>query len=85
MLVNGYNKWRGLSIPLPLFFGLGLMPFPVKLTHYVGRPVTHEYGPHDYRDPRKVQALHRRVVREAERIKEQGLARRRWFGFGHRS
>jgi 1-acyl-sn-glycerol-3-phosphate acyltransferase len=24
---------------LPFFFGLGLLPFPVKLTHWIGRPI----------------------------------------------
>jgi len=25
---------------MPLFFGIGLLPFPVKLTHWVGRPIS---------------------------------------------
>ncbi len=79
MLVNGYHKWRNTFVPLPVFFGMGLMPFPVKLTHYVGRPITHNYKPTQHRDMRCVKALHRRVLKEAERIKAIGLKERKTF------
>lgn len=27
-------------VPIPIFFGLGLLPFPVKLVHHVGAPIS---------------------------------------------
>lgn len=81
MLRDGYYRWQKTFIPLPLFFGLGLMPLPVKLTHYIGRPIMHDYDPKHYRDMRRVKALHRRVLAEAERIKEFGLKKRMLGGF----
>ncbi len=80
MLVNGYHRWRNIFVPLPLFFGLGLLPFPVKLTHYIGKPITHRYKPHQHKDKHCVVELHQRVLAEAERIKTIGLSRRHFFG-----
>jgi 1-acyl-sn-glycerol-3-phosphate acyltransferase len=81
MLVDAYHRWKDTFIPLPVFFGLGLMPLPVKLTHYVGRPVTHNYKPYQHKDMDCVMALHKKVLDEAERVKEEGLKRRKLFGF----
>ncbi len=81
LLNNAYRRWKGTFVPLPLFFGLGLMPFPVKLTHYIGRPVEHNYRPEQYKDMRCVKALHRKVLKEAERVKNEGLKKRKLFGF----
>lgn len=81
ILKDGYHRWMNTFIPLPIFFGLGLLPFPVKLTHYVGKPITHRYKPTEYRDMRCVKALHQKVLDEAERIKEIGLKKRKLMGF----
>ncbi len=81
MLVNGYHRWKKTFIPLPLFFGLGLMPLPVKIRHFVGKPITHDYKPNQHKDMKCVKALHRRVVKESERILREGLKKRRLFGF----
>ena len=81
MLINGYHRWRETFVPLPVFFGLGLFPLPVKLRHYIGRPVTHTYKPSQHKDMRCVMDLHRRVLEEAERIKKEGLQKRRLGGF----
>lgn len=81
MLVNGFHRWKNTFFPLPLFFGMGLLPLPVKITHYVGKPITHHYKPSQHKDMRCVKALHRRVLAEAERVKEMGLKKRKLFGF----
>lgn len=80
VLMNGYHRWKRTFVPLTLFFGLGLFPLPVKLTHYVGRPIHHAYRPEQADDLRAVKALHRRVLREAERVKAEGLKKRKLFG-----
>lgn len=81
MLRDAYYRIKNTFVPLPLFFGLGLMPFPIKLTHYVGKPVYHNYKSNQYRDMRCVKAFHRRVLAEAEKVKAEGLKRRRLGGF----
>jgi 1-acyl-sn-glycerol-3-phosphate acyltransferase len=57
---------------MPLFAGIGLLPFPAKLTHYIGRPIS----------PRKkkgetinqtVKRVHKRVLAEMYRLKDQAL------------
>ncbi|QQR80191.1 MAG: acyltransferase family protein [Deltaproteobacteria bacterium] len=81
MLINGYHRWKKMFIPLPLFFGLGLMPMPVKIRHFVGKPITHRYKPSQHKDMKCVNALHQRVVRESEKLLAEGLKKRKLFGF----
>lgn len=81
MLLDAYHKWKNNFIPIPLFFGIGLLPLPAKLTHYIGKPVTHKYKPEQHKDMKCVEELHARVLEEAERIKIEGLKKRRLFGF----
>jgi 1-acyl-sn-glycerol-3-phosphate acyltransferase len=81
MLIDGYHRWKKSFIPLPIFFGVGPLPFPIKLRHFIGRPITHQYKPSQHKDMRCVKALHRKVLKEAERIKDTGLKDRKLFGF----
>ncbi len=81
MLVNGYHRWKKLFVPLPIFFGLGLMPFPVKIRHYVGQPITHNYKPSQHKDMKCVKALHARVVKESQKLLSEGLKKRKLWGF----
>lgn len=59
--------------PLTAFIGFGLMPFPVKLTHHIGKPIYHDLKPTDFRDEKKVARLHARVLKEALKLKEKAL------------
>ncbi len=54
-------------LPFPLFFGLGLLPLPRKVTHYIGEPIHH----------RKVLSLHHQVWRASRRLLSRGLEERR--------
>lgn len=69
-----YGKEALLPISLPL--GLGPLPLPVKLTHYVGRPIRFRYRPEDADDPKKVDRLHGRVVRTMKEMLQTGLEER---------
>ena len=47
---------KGVFLPLSLPLGLGPLPFPVKLTHYVGEPIRFRYKPGDEDDPKRLPA-----------------------------
>ena len=63
-------------LPITLPVGLGPLPLPTKLTHYVGRPIRFRYRPEDAEDPKKVERLHRRVIRAMQDLLARGLAER---------
>ena len=69
-----YGKEALLPITLPI--GLGPVPLPAKLTHYVGKPIRFRYKPEDAEDPKKVARLHRRVVRVMQELLKRGLQER---------
>ena len=67
---------KGVLLPISLPVGLGPLPLPAKLTHYVGRPIRFRYRPEDAEDPKKVNRLHRRVVRAMQELLQRGLEER---------
>jgi len=66
-----FGKEAFLPVTVPV--GLGPLPMPVKLTHYVGRPLRFQYKPEDADDPKKVARLHRRVMDAMQSLMERGL------------
>jgi 1-acyl-sn-glycerol-3-phosphate acyltransferase len=62
---------------LPLFWGLGPLPLPAKLTHYVGDPIFCQKDPEAAEDPAKVNRLHRQVRQAMLRLRDDGLAKRK--------
>lgn len=78
VLLEGYQlseKYFGKEafLPVTLPVGLGPLPMPVKLTHYVGKPIRSRYRPEDADDPRKVSRLHRRVMESMQALMERGM------------
>jgi 1-acyl-sn-glycerol-3-phosphate acyltransferase len=67
---------KGALLPITLPIGLGPLPLPVKLTHYVGKPIRFRYKPEDAEDPKKVSRLHGRVVRSMKDLLTRGLEER---------
>ena len=72
---------KGALLPITLPVGLGPLPFPAKLTHYVGKPIRFRYQPEDAKDPKKVGRLHRRVVRAMQELLQKGLEERERYRF----
>jgi 1-acyl-sn-glycerol-3-phosphate acyltransferase len=64
-------------LPITLPVGMGPLPLPAKLTHYVGKPIRFRYKPEDAEDPQKVGRLHRRVVRAMQELLQMGLQERK--------
>ncbi|MBX7149468.1 acyltransferase family protein [bacterium] len=54
---------------LPLFHGIGLLPYPKKLTHYVGKPipVTPKKGESK---PKQVLRIHKEVIRSMKELQD---------------
>jgi 1-acyl-sn-glycerol-3-phosphate acyltransferase len=64
---------KDVLLPITLPVGLGPLPLPVKLTHYVGQPIRFRYKPEDAEDHLKVSRLHRRVLRSMKALLQQGM------------
>lgn len=59
---------------LPFFFGIGLLPFPIKLTHWIGRPIPTEVRKGEtFRDA--VRRIHNEVLEAMRNLQE--MAKRR--------
>jgi 1-acyl-sn-glycerol-3-phosphate acyltransferase len=75
---------KGALLPITLPVGLGPLPFPAKLTHYVGKPIRFRYKTEDAQDPKKVDRLHRRVVRAMKELLQTGMEERQRYRFEQR-
>lgn len=64
---------KGTFFPISLPVGLGPLPLPVKLTHYIGKPIRFRYKPEDSKDEQKVSRLHRRVMKSMEELMQKGM------------
>jgi 1-acyl-sn-glycerol-3-phosphate acyltransferase len=81
VLFDGYRLserifGKDVLLPVTIPLGLGPLPLPARLTHYVGKPVTFRYGPQDADDPQKVARLHRRVLKSMQSLLRQGMEAR---------
>lgn len=84
VFANAYEvgkKYLGRYVPLPLFVGAGLMPFPVKIKHHVGKPIHHGLPRTAYRDPKAVKKLHAKVVSEMKTLRTEALGNYRAWGW----
>lgn len=61
---------------LPLFMGIGPVPFPAKLTHYVGEPMYFDEEPEAAGDKAVCLRLQQRVRQAMEELKFKGLEER---------
>jgi 1-acyl-sn-glycerol-3-phosphate acyltransferase len=73
----GHNKYE-----LPMLFGLGLLPLPVKFSYYISELIHLEGGPDDVLDRDLVKENHQRVWDIGTQMIEDGLKKRNsiWFG-----
>ncbi len=78
---DGYSAGRKLlgikSLPLPLALGLGPLPFPVRLTAYVGEPLAHGLPPQAAEDEDAVKAYRDQIQNATQALLTHGLAERR--------
>jgi len=82
VLFDGYRLsekifGKNVLLPITLPLGLGPLPLPVKLTHYIGKPIRFRYKPEDADDHQKVNRLHRRVLKNMQSLLKQGMEARK--------
>jgi hypothetical protein len=61
---------------MPIYMGLGALPFPTELHYIVGGPIRLPYGPEAADDPGIVATLHRQVTETTQRLIDDGLEQR---------
>jgi 1-acyl-sn-glycerol-3-phosphate acyltransferase len=64
------------SLPIPLFVGLGPLPLPARLTHYIGGPIDTSQAKARREDPETVLDVQKEVKRSMEELLERGLRER---------
>lgn len=85
--ILGRMRWTGKLLgndryELPLWFGWGALPRPVKFIYYISEPIELEGGPEDVDDGELVKRNHERVRMLGQAMLDEGVKRRRsvWFG-----
>lgn len=63
-------------LPISLPIGIGLLPFPVKMTQYVGEPITLPYPPEAADDPEIVEECQKLVKSRVYELIDRGLRER---------
>jgi 1-acyl-sn-glycerol-3-phosphate acyltransferase len=61
---------------MPIYMGLGALPFPTELHYIVGEPIHLPHGPEAADDPAIVESLHRQVTEMTQQLIDEGLERR---------
>ena len=61
---------------MPIYMGLGALPFPTDLHYIIGEPIHLPHGPEAADDPNIVAELHRQVTETTQRLIYEGLDRR---------
>ena len=79
---NGYQtaytvfRTKKVLIPISLPVGLGLLPFPVKMTQYVGEPILLPYPPEAEHDPAIVMECQQLVKSRVHELIDHGMTER---------
>lgn len=61
---------------MPIYMGLGALPFPTDLHYIIGEPIHLPHGPDAADNPQIVAELHRRVTETTQRLIYEGLDQR---------
>ncbi len=65
---------------MPIYMGLGALPFPTELHYIIGKPIHLPYGPEAADDPEIVAGLHHEVTETTQRLIDGGLDARKQIG-----
>lgn len=70
------SAWLGEKYVVPLYTGLGPMPFPQRLEYHFGAPIQTGYGPTAAEDEAIVRTLHAQAKGAVEAMLTRALAAR---------
>lgn len=75
--ILGHSKYA-----VPVWFGWGLLPRPVKFTYYISKPIFLKGTPEDVSDRALVEQNHQMIWDIGKQMIEKGLEKRKsiWFG-----
>ena len=71
------SEFIGEKYVMPIYMGLGFLPFPTELHYIVGEPIHLPYGPEAADDPEIVARLHREVTDTTQQLIYRGLDERK--------
>jgi hypothetical protein len=61
---------------MPIYMGLGMLPFPTELRYLIGEPIHLPYGPEAADDHEIVATLHQQVTEATQQLIYRGLDER---------
>lgn len=67
------SRFVGEKYVMPLYMGLGVLPFPTELHYIVGEPIRPPYGPEAADDEDIVDEIHRQATEATQLLIYQGL------------
>lgn len=70
------SELLGEKYVMPIYMGLGMLPFPTELHYLVGEPIHLPYGPEAADDEEIVAALHQQVTEATQKLIYRGLDQR---------
>jgi 1-acyl-sn-glycerol-3-phosphate acyltransferase len=70
------SQFLGDKYVMPIYMGLGALPFPTELHYIVGEPIRLPYGPEAANDPKIVRKLHQEVTETTQQLIDKGLDER---------
>ncbi len=70
------SQFLGEKYVMPIYMGLGMLPFPTELRYLIGKPIHLPYGPEAADDDEIVSALHQQVTEATQQLIYRGLDER---------
>jgi 1-acyl-sn-glycerol-3-phosphate acyltransferase len=70
------SELLGEKYVMPIYVGLGILPFPAELHYLIGEPIHLPYGPAAADDDEIVVSLHRQVTEATQQLIDRGLDQR---------
>ena len=71
------SELLGEKYVMPIYVGLGMLPFPTELHYIIGEPIHLPYGPEAAEDEALVAELHRQVTETTQELIHRGLDARK--------
>jgi 1-acyl-sn-glycerol-3-phosphate acyltransferase len=70
------SQFLGDKYVMPIYMGLGMLPFPTELRYLIGEPIHLPYGPEAADDHEIVATLHQQVTEATQQLIYRGLDER---------